>query len=113
MSIHASTITVRLIRPRISGEILLHDDQAHTVVPVAIEPTEAPPWFEASPPRGDTVRDDFDDYRRQAERIMQTLLAHTDQGEAEREEMGADIHTAQRRSDSSSDAAYQGKDSRP
>ncbi|RKR76307.1 hypothetical protein [Frondihabitans australicus] len=84
MTIYASIIDVRLIPPRISGTMLLHDD-THTVVPIAIEPTAASARFEAAPPRGGTYRDDFDEYRREAESIMHTLLTFTTGEAADRD----------------------------
>lgn len=85
MTIRPSTINVSLIPPRIGGTMLLHDDQTHTVVPISIEPADTPPGFEVAPPRGDTYRDDFDDYRREAERIMHMLLTSTSEATAARD----------------------------
>ncbi|GAA4666684.1 hypothetical protein [Frondihabitans cladoniiphilus] len=85
MTIRAADVNVHLDRPPISGTMLLHDDETNTIVPIVIRPIDRPRGFVVRPPLGDTIRDDFDDYKREAERIMHALLTVTTRETADRD----------------------------
>ncbi|ARC55513.1 hypothetical protein AS850_00290 [Frondihabitans sp. 762G35] len=85
MTIRAADVNVHLDQPPISGTMLLHDDETHTIVPIVIHPIDRAPGFVVRPPIGDTIRDDFDDYKREAERIIHTLLTVTTREASDRD----------------------------
>jgi hypothetical protein len=107
MTIRPSNVNVHLEPRPIEGGMLLHDDETHTVVPIEVYPKKDEPGFTVGPPRGDTIRDDFDDYRREAERIMHTLLAITSRDAADRDRNVSHTATAHHLTGLDSDREWQ------
>lgn len=93
MTIRVSNIHVHADPPPIHGNMLLHDDESMSIVPLEVVPVDEWPGFVIRQRLADTIRDDIDEYLREAERMMRTLVGLTPMAVADRDR---DVtHTAQ------------------